>query len=196
YQETAETVASSVNALISLPRIEEMQPKIYVYNKNEALDNSNWLANLTLLLPPGLNVSMHSRPNVGREAEAYLHHIIANYDDLADHTLFMQAELTEPENTRHRLDQYFVPNTGFLSLSWAGNICRNCSMCSDGFDWYEDGEVIRSIFGAANGGADCKDLVLTYQGQFVVSSNRIRSNDIQMYAGLREELVNPAGDKH
>lgn len=34
-------------------------------------------------------------PNVGREAHTYVHHIVHNYDDLADVTVFVQGCVTD-----------------------------------------------------------------------------------------------------
>lgn len=34
----------------------------------------------------------HALPNVGREAQTYLHHIVRRYDDLADWTVFVQGK--------------------------------------------------------------------------------------------------------
>lgn len=34
----------------------------------------------------------HSLPNLGREGHTYLHHIIKNYDNLADYTIFCQGD--------------------------------------------------------------------------------------------------------
>lgn len=34
-------------------------------------------------------------PNIGREAHTYLHHIVSNYDDLAEITIFSQAGLAD-----------------------------------------------------------------------------------------------------
>merc|ERR1719463_1003814 len=38
--------------------------------------------------PPEIATAL---PNVGRESQTYLHHIVNNYDDLADWTVFSQA---------------------------------------------------------------------------------------------------------
>ncbi len=61
-----------------------------------------------------------SLPNIGREAHTYVHHIVANYDDLADYTVFVQGTPVDshnwllgplPELLDFQQDQDFVPLT-------------------------------------------------------------------------------------
>jgi len=54
---------------------------------------------------PTLNVDFPQipLPNVGREAHTYLHHIVANYDDLADITIFSQAGIADHAGDNVRL---------------------------------------------------------------------------------------------
>lgn len=58
--------------------------KKYIYNKG---DSST--------IPAGLLDSVISLPNVGREAHTYLHHIIQNYDNLDDITIFSQGRYSD-----------------------------------------------------------------------------------------------------
>jgi hypothetical protein len=44
-----------------------------------------------LNVPIASRASFHQLPNVGRESHTYLHHIVENYDRLADWTVFTQA---------------------------------------------------------------------------------------------------------
>jgi hypothetical protein len=50
--------------------------RFFVYNKGPKIPNY-----------PTIDI-----PNVGRETETYFRHIVENYDSLAEHTLFIQAE--------------------------------------------------------------------------------------------------------
>lgn len=52
-----------------------------VYNKGPTLDE--------------IGISARTLPNVGKEAHTYLHHIVANWDRLAEVTLFTQAQIRE-----------------------------------------------------------------------------------------------------
>lgn len=58
---------------------------IYLYTK------SNNLQPLTSLGLKNSKCKIIELPNVGRESDTYLHHIIKNYDNLADLTIFTQA---------------------------------------------------------------------------------------------------------
>ena len=48
---------------------------VFIYNKGKALQQKNVI----------------TRPNIGRESESYLYHIIDNYNDLPDYLVFIQG---------------------------------------------------------------------------------------------------------
>ena len=196
YDEPAESIAAEINALAVLPSIAPLDMNIIVYSKAADADQQSFESNLARRLQHGLRLTVRASPNVGRETEVYLHHMTESWDDLADHTIFSQADVHDPWALRRRLEDYFVPETGFLSLSYVGNICPDCERCSDSSGWSERSEVLKSIYSRSNNGADCKDLVLTYRGQFVASAARIRSNEKQVYTDLREQLISAESDKH
>jgi len=74
-----------------------MKTEIVVARYNEDL---SWLKNL----PKSIKITIYNKgnddieysfiklPNVGRESHTYLHHIINNYDKLADQTIFCQGD--------------------------------------------------------------------------------------------------------
>ena len=61
--------------------VAQLAAVLTVYNTGAALPAS--------ALPPGARVS--ALPNLGRESGAYLHHIVSNYDNLAELTVFSHA---------------------------------------------------------------------------------------------------------
>ena len=69
---------------------------------------------------PTTPVSRHpviTLPNVGREGHTYLYHIIQNYDQLPDHTCFLQGHpFDHTPDLEHRL-QTFDRSLSFFSLS-------------------------------------------------------------------------------
>jgi hypothetical protein len=90
-----------------------------VYNKGPKLAPEE--------LPPGVRALV--LPNLGREAHTYLAHIIANYDALPRHTVFLQgdpfAHLAPPEEPRltpqglrERLLAFAVKDQPFAGLAW------------------------------------------------------------------------------
>jgi hypothetical protein len=66
--------------------------KITVYNKND-----------TPIECPVNKCTVHQLPNLGRESHSYFHHVIQNYDNLADITLFLPASVF---NKPHKKSQY------------------------------------------------------------------------------------------
>jgi hypothetical protein len=74
---------------------------IYIYNKDDTckrpLNRYGTVVRSYQINPPTLDVptsrsKIISLPNVGREADTYLEHIIQNYDNLADLTIFSQGD--------------------------------------------------------------------------------------------------------
>ncbi|MBC7636956.1 MAG: DUF3431 domain-containing protein [Acetobacteraceae bacterium] len=79
------------------------QPRVLVYNKGDAIDAPA----LAALNPRATAISL---PNVGRESQSYLHHIVANYDDLADVTIFVQGRINDlGANVFPDLADYLAP---------------------------------------------------------------------------------------
>jgi hypothetical protein len=56
--------------------------KVTIYNKGD-----------TAIECPVNNCTVHQLPNLGRESHSYFHHVIQNYDNLADITLFLQGSV-------------------------------------------------------------------------------------------------------
>jgi hypothetical protein len=54
--------------------------KVTVYDKSQ------------VYVPPNDEINVIKIPNIGRESEVYLDHIIKNYDTLADYTIFIQDD--------------------------------------------------------------------------------------------------------
>jgi hypothetical protein len=200
YDESASEVAAHINELLSLPKIGLLNPEIVIYNKLEAGNSSStFLQELHEELPAYSappKIVMRTLPNIGREADTYLEHITTQWDDLANHTLFMQASVHfAPSGYLSRVSDYFVPSTGFLSLADPGGFCPSCEECHDR-DWAEDPILLRELYSDFNGQAECKDVVLTYRGQFIASAARLRGSDFGLYRRWLDELRDPSGRLH
>lgn len=74
-----------------------------VYNKNEYEDVEQFT-------PPCQVISL---PNVGREAHAYLYHIVENYDNLAGVTVFAQAKISDSD---HLPLETYIDTNSFCAL--------------------------------------------------------------------------------
>jgi hypothetical protein len=199
YEESASEVARHVNELFTLPVIAHLSPDVIIYSKFETPSNTSaFLEELYgyLMTSSTPVVTMRTLPNVGRETDTYLEHITTQWDNLANHTLFMQAGVHYgPSAYVSRIRDYFVPSTGFLSLAPPGGFCSSCEDCHDR-DWAEDPDLLRDLYGDFNGQTECANVVLTYRGQFLASAARLRGNSIEPYQRWLYELREPLSRVH
>lgn len=103
--ESFEVVVARYNEDLSWIKKEFPNEKVIVYNKGE--DDLNLPSNCTII----------KLPNLGREAHTYLYHIIHNYHNLAERTLFLQGS---QEAERYRV---FFPLKRYKFI--ASTNCRN-----------------------------------------------------------------------
>lgn len=122
YKEEIDSVASMVSRLGEVFDGKVRATAITVYVKDEHA-NTTELENRL-----GASSLVLKRPSIGREGETYLHHILSRFDTLATHSLFIQAHAHNFWEIRRRIEHYFVPNTGMLSLGFSGNSC-DCGNC-------------------------------------------------------------------
>lgn len=196
YKESAISLADNLEPLLELEAMRNRATRIVVYSTGDNDRNSTFETDLQHALRSQPQITVEHRANVGREGAAFLHHITSQWNYLADHTLFMQAELHQPGHVRRLLQNYLVARTGFLSLSSLQDSCSSCNGCWDHSTWSESQTVLEDIYSRANSGAKCKGFVLTYRGQFVASRNRIRSPGKQLFDDLLDGMTNPKSDKH
>jgi hypothetical protein len=192
HDESLPELISTLTSFLVLPNVASLAQRVVLYAKDSESPISDLQLNLTMGLPNSTSVLVRELPNKGREGETYLHHILDNYDNstgLADHTLFLQAEMHDPWLMRPRITQYFVPQTGFLSLWHTQTVCSSCTGCRDHSTWNPDPEVLESVFQAANNGTECFDMIPTYRGQFITSAPRIRANSKSLYEDLRQRFT-------
>jgi hypothetical protein len=57
-------------------------------------------------------------PNIGRESHTYLHHIVKNYDNLADYTIFLQAKPQEHSDNFYEKLNEFLDNDYDSNFMW------------------------------------------------------------------------------
>ncbi|KAI1129401.1 hypothetical protein F5Y10DRAFT_238536 [Nemania abortiva] len=185
YDEPIEQVVRTAQLALELPNIAGRKVRTIVYNKGSLNETE-----LQLNFPIESSLVIRRLENVGREGDTYLSHVLDSEKVWASHTLFIQAEPHEPGYLQARLEDYFVQDTGFLSLSHVRNFCSSCDACNDHSGWTEDGTVLRDIFGRANPSKTCQDISLTYRGQFVVSSRRMKQANQELLRDLRSRLIN------
>lgn len=187
YHETLPALSSLITSIHDIPSLSNA--RVHVYTKDP-------LANITAIKEITGVDAVSQLPNVGREGETYLHHIVSQWDSLANHTLFLQAGVHNMRESMQRIRQYFVPEkTGMISLGFAGHVC-DCDVCADRWGWSDHSGVLPRIYGLVNDAKPCRDVLLSYKGQFIVSAKRIRGIDITIYKSLRQALVNEESWMH
>ena len=186
HRESLASVSSVITRINELDAI-ATSPRIFVYTKDEHADTSQLQRDLNAF-------DVIQVPNVGRESETYLRHIVANWDTLADHTLFIQADIHNPREFYARIQDYFQPNTGMLSLGFSGNTC-DCKNCGDRWGWSDRSGVLLDIYEKANR-KSCGPMLLSYKGQFLASARRIRGVNREVYEDLHHALVDPHSWAH
>lgn len=126
--------------------------------------------------------------NRGREGGTYLHHIIDKWDDLAEHTIFAQGDFHGFDHIYARLEDYFVPETGMLSLGFGHASC-SCENCKDPWTsddvWTRVPEIYSAVYEEL---CPPSKILLSYAGQFVVSARRIRGTEKRIYEHLKRIL--------
>lgn len=180
------SVASMISEIRSLPNMANKTTRVLIYYKGEDQQHSN----LDFLKHQAGATELIKLPNIGREGESYLNHIVTRHDDLARHTLFLQAHIHNSWELKRRIEHYFVPRTGVLNLGFSEEC--DCDDCWDRHGWHDDiSKVYQSVYKST-----CSSAVLSYKGQFIVSSERIRGIDRNIYNGFREALVDPTSWAH
>lgn len=95
--------------------------ELVVARYNEDL---NWLGNI----PPQIAARVYDKspasnlPNIGREAHTYLHHIVNNYDQLAELTVFAQGKPFDHAFDFHKTLRALALQTEFENFRWLGHI--------------------------------------------------------------------------
>lgn len=195
YNEPATQLAHQMNALHALPNINSLSSRLIVYSTGSD-SIITYERQLQSLVHASVNVSVITRDNVGREAATYLTHMLSPPFLLASHTFFLQAEMHSPFLALPRVRDYFVPNTGFLSLSSTHQTSNTCSPQPwDHSTWSESPSILSPIFSALDI-TQCVDYAFTYRGQFIVSAQRILATPPAVYHLLLQNLIDGNATTH
>jgi len=132
-------------------------------------------------LPPTF-VGVTELPNVGREAHTYLHHIIENYETLADYTVFLQGRpFDHCPDLMERLHRYeeqlrfgLVPLEDFIPLG------HHCTCDAIGMPQHQlpIAQTYRILFNELN---TPHSFTFVVGAQFVVSRKAIQSRSHLFY---------------
>ncbi|KAH7062202.1 hypothetical protein B0J12DRAFT_563372 [Macrophomina phaseolina] len=190
YKEPVESIKSIMEELSAIPTIAESSPRLFLYTKDEDIESSDLaeLGNATNAF------KVIKLPNFGREGETYLEHILLHWDSLARQTLFVQADVHNPREFFNRVKDYYAPNTGMLSLGFSGHSC-DTGNCGDRWNWHEEEALLNDVCKRVDG-ESCKNILLSYKGQFIASAKRIRAIDRDLYEELKESMTDPNSWAH
>lgn len=180
YKDDTKKMLETLNGLSSLPPIQNISEiRTFVYVKDPD-------ANIKELQEALSTPRVFQIPNVGREAGSYLHHIVTNYDDLAKHNMFIQADMHEYEGAKQRILDYFIDNTGVLPLG-SMEVC-DCTSCKD--PWSPDRVYprIEELYSLLNGKFCPPSVTLSYLGQMITSEKRILMRPREAYKYIKEVL--------
>lgn len=140
----------------------------FIYNKGEMLPDR------------GDGWEIIPRPNIGREAETYLYHIITNYDSLADWTLFLQGAPLDHSRDLH-LGEHAA--RGFVPLAPRRTVVEHYDAVLRPETFYLP--VFKKLEHLGLGGAPRVQIEFPAGAQFAVSGESIRARPKAFY----EELI-------
>ena len=104
FEQNYEIVVARYNENINW--LEKYKKISIIYNKG---NNDNYLIDYNVI----------NLPNYGRESHTYLYHIINNYDNLKEQTIFTQGSLKFSNEIKHNkldIDKYLQPNYFYADL--------------------------------------------------------------------------------
>ncbi|KAL6712038.1 hypothetical protein ACN47E_003081 [Coniothyrium glycines] len=180
YKEPIDDVGRLVRRLRSTPTLSDAIVTIYI--KDDDADSNH------IKMQTGAD-DVIPLPNVGREGETFLNHILTRWNNLARQTIFLQAGIHNPREFHTHLSNYFDrARTGFLGLGWPGRIC-DCEDCGDRFGWQDNIGFIPQLYNQMYNATSCENVLLSYKGQFIVSAARIRGIRRHVYHDLWRAFV-------
>ncbi|KAK8184807.1 uncharacterized protein BKA78DRAFT_26070 [Phyllosticta capitalensis] len=187
YKEPVEAVRAIMSELSEIPLANASAPRLHLYTKDET-------AQVDQLKEATNAFQVTKLPNHGREGDTYLQHILREWDSLGRHTLFLQADVHNSREIFDRIRDFYVPETGMLSLGFTGKLCET-ENCGDRWGWYEEPALLHELCQKINGDY-CDKILLSYKGQFIASAKRIRGVSKDVYEGLQLGMADPESWAH
>jgi len=190
YSEPLDELRQQIQILKNVPAIASLAPRAIVYTKGLTPD-STYEQQETLRQELDADI-LRILPNVGREGDTYLAHIVEHHDELARHTLFAQAHMELLERATKRLQNHFTDRLAAMSLGpYDTCSCDACFVYPTNPDPVHGFKRVPQLYSIFN---EClcppEGLLLTFKGQFVVSRQRITRNSREKFIWLRSILTN------
>jgi hypothetical protein len=187
YKEPVDEVSKLIFNLRSMPALSDAHFTIYI--KDSEADNEDIKQRTEA-------DRVATLPNIGREGETYLNHILNRWHSLARQTIFLQADIHNPREFYTHINNYYSRSqTGFLNLGWSGAVC-NCENCGDRLFWRDTTHFLSQTYNRIYKSATCDNILLSYKGQFIVSAARIRGIDKDIYHSLWQAFVDEKSWAH
>lgn len=191
YQEDPLQVKQMLDKIKATTPLSGISPRVIIYIKDPEADLNS--------IQQSTGADIVSRlDNLGREGGTYLWHIVNKWDSLASQTMFLQAHAHNMRELIPRINSYLVPETGMLSLGFAGVACA-CNTCGDMFDWEDKWNVVPTLYERIYS-QPCTErtppIQLSYKGQFVASARRVRGVEKKIYEGLLKTITSVDGWSH
>jgi hypothetical protein len=202
YDEPHEEVREGIQIIKSVPGIAALDPRVIVYSKGPAnnITNRNDKVKQLEELRLSLNADIiYELPNVGRESDTFLGHIVKHYDQLADHTLFSQASIVYYDHVQGLLRNHFRNNLAAMSLgSYTSCSCDDCIPPYNGNpDPIHGFKRIPELYCLFNQRfCPPEGLLLCFKGQFIVNRASILRNSKEKFDWLRSVLSNTSHFVH
>ncbi|TVY29279.1 hypothetical protein LHYA1_G001370 [Lachnellula hyalina] len=190
YDEDPEIVKGMLEAVKGTAMLKNLKPNVIIYTKDKTADLPK------LKESTGAN-TVEFLENLGREGATYLHHIVHEWDSLAEQTMFIQAHAHNMRELIPRIDDYLVPETGMLSLGFTGVEC-DCETCGDRWGWEDKYDAIPALYEKVYGDScsPSAPILLSYKGQFIASARRIRGISKNIYGDLLDMITSKDGWIH
>jgi hypothetical protein len=193
YERPGAQISNDLNTLLNTLTLRDVKTRVFIYDKGN--DTVSLKQDIRETISDGTEIIVANLENEGREGATYLHHIVSHWDELARHTLFIQEQAHDFVLLTQRLADYLVEETGFMSLSYEGKLWKQCEYLHANL-WPGTTRAVSLVLDKVRSDEVCRDLVLTYRGQFVVSGARIRGHEKALYVELLHGLLDVGSWMH
>jgi hypothetical protein len=190
YNENITAMAERIVQVVQLPVLKDYaRIRVFVYVKNE----KQWvdevrqaLLEANMVTAQVLEPIVIQSPNLGREGGTFMRHIYERWDDIASHTMLIQAEMHFHDDALNQLTDYLIPATGVLNLGMY-MVCE-CLTCAEPWDYTRLFPRLLEIHSMVSKKFCEGQLPLSYLGQLVVSEKRIRINSRDFYKMMLDTI--------
>ncbi len=136
--------------------------------------------------------------NIGREAHTYLHHIVNNYDNLADYTAFVQGDPTSPHSPRFHLYLDHIVNSNELlpDFFWISERIVESDFEYEREPYHAIFPSIKYAYEKVFGQKpEIEKFIFGAGAQFCVSRDRIKQRPLEFYKNVLDMFEHNPGEE-